>query len=109
MNIFVQTILPVIIAVVASSGFWAFVQKLSERKDVRIQMLIGLGHDRIISLGMKYIERGYITDAEYENLNVYLYKPYSKIGGNGSAKRVMDEVNRLPIRKVTYESEKEGN
>lgn len=36
---------------------------------------------------------------EYENLNDYLYAPYEKMGGNGSARRVMEEVRRLPIRK----------
>ena len=65
-------------------------------------MLIGLAHDRILYLGMQYIERGYITQDEYENLYEYLYKPYEKLGGNGSAKRVMTEVNKLPIRKSTY-------
>ena len=49
-------------------------------------------------LGMKYIERGWITKDEYENLYEYLYKPYAELGGNGSAKRVMDEVNKLEIR-----------
>ena len=33
-----------------------------------LKMLIGLAHDRIIYLGMAYIERGYITQDEYENL-----------------------------------------
>ena len=30
------------------------------------------------------------------------YKPYEKLGGNGSAKRIMTEVNKLPIHKSTY-------
>lgn len=49
------------------------------------QLLVGLAHDRIVYLGMKYIERGYITRDEYENLNDYLYVPYAAAGGNGSA------------------------
>ena len=58
-------------------------------------MIIGLGHDRIVYLGMKYLERGdWITQDEYENLYEYLYKPYAKLGGNGSAERIMDEVNK---------------
>ena len=63
-------------------------------------MLIGLGHDRIIYLGLCYIERGWVTQDEYENLNDYLYDPYSQLGGNGSAKKIIEEVNKLPIRKV---------
>lgn len=96
--IWVERILTIFAAVLASSGFWAWLQKRSERKDVRTRMLVGLGHDRIMWLGMKYIERGYITHDEYENLYEYLYKPYSEIGGNGSAKRIMGEVDKLPIR-----------
>ena len=61
-------------------------------------MLVGLAHDRIIHLGMVYIERGCITQDEYENLQVYLYEPYEEMGGNGSARRVMEEVRKLPIR-----------
>lgn len=53
-------------------------------------------------LGMSYIDRGWITQDEYENLHDYLYKPYEKMGGNGSAKKVMSEVNKLPIHKSTY-------
>jgi hypothetical protein len=95
-------IVTIVCAVIASSGFWAYIQKRNENKDVRSQMLIGLAHDRIVDLGMKYIERGYITQDEYENLNDYLYEPYKKMGGNGSAKRIMTEVNKLPIHKSSY-------
>jgi hypothetical protein len=100
MTPWIQTLITVICSVLASSGFWAVLQRRSERHDLQTQMLIGLGHDRITSLGMTYIERGSITQAEYENLNDYLYKPYSKLGGNGSAERIMKEVNKLPIRET---------
>ena len=76
--------------------------KHSERNDVKTEMLKGLAHDRIMYLGMGYIERGWITQDEYENLYEYLYKPYEKMGGNGSAKRVMNEVDKLPIRKADF-------
>lgn len=78
--------------------------KAAENKhnNLETQMLIGLAHDRIIYLGMTYIERGYITQDEYENLYEYLYKPYEKLGGNGSAKRIMTEVDQLAIHKLTY-------
>lgn len=99
-----QMIVTIICAVAASSGFWAYIQKRNERKDIKTQMLIGLAHDRIIYLGMSFIERGWISQDEYENLYEYLYKPYEQMGGNGSAKRVMTEVNKLPIHKSTYDS-----
>ena len=103
-----QMIVTIVCSVLASSGFWAFIQKKNENKDVKSQMLIGLAHDRIIFLGMAYIERGWINQDEYENLYDYLYKPYKKMGGNGSAERVMVEVNKLPIHKSTYQPQGGG-
>jgi hypothetical protein len=99
-----QMIVTIVCAVAASSGFWAFIQKRSESKDVKTQMLIGLGHDRIITLGRTYLKRvdengnPYITQEEYENLKDYLYKPYNQMGGNGSAERIMNEIEKLPIK-----------
>lgn len=107
MEPWMQMLLTIISSVLASSGLWAYVTKRTEKKDVKTQMLIGLGHDRIVYLGMRYIERGWITKDEYENLYDYLYKPYVSMGGNGSAKRIMIEVDRLPIQKSSYEIKKE--
>lgn len=98
MEPWLQMIITIVCSVLASSGFWAWIMKRSERKDIKTEMLIGLGHDRIVNLGSKYIERKSITLDEYENLYEYLYKPYKKMGGNGSAERIMNEVNKLPIR-----------
>ena len=98
--------LTIVASVLASSGFWAYLQHKSESKDVRSQMLIGLAHDRITHLGLNYIERGWITKDEYENLHDYLYVPYHKMGGNGSAERIMKEVASLPLRNSPY-TEKE--
>lgn len=100
-----EMVITIVCSVIASSGFWAYIQKKAEKKDVKTEMLIGLGHDRIIDLGMKYIDRGWITDDEYENLNDYLYSPYKKLGGNGSAERIMNEVNRLDIHRSNYGGE----
>lgn len=97
-----QMFLTIVGSVIASSGFWAFITRFTDRRDVKTQMLIGLGHDRIVYLGMTYIERGWISQDEYENLFEYLYKPYKRLGGNGSAKRIMDEVNKLQICKSKY-------
>ena len=95
-----QILIAVVTSVLASSGLWAFITRISEKKDVKTEMLVGLAHDRILFLGMAYIERGWITQDEYENLKDYLYTPYHKMGGNGSAERVMKEVDKLPIRRV---------
>lgn len=99
MEMWSQFILTILGSVLASSGLWAFFTKKTERKDTKTEMLIGLAHDRIMSLGMFYIERGWMTSDEYENLRTYLFEPYSKLGGNGSAARVMKEVDdKVEIR-----------
>lgn len=106
METWLQIILTVFSSVLASSGLWAYLTKRFERKDVKTKMLIGLAHDRILYLGLQYIERTWITQDEYENLYEYLYKPYADMGGNGSAKRIMIEIDKLPIRKSTYREDK---
>lgn len=98
MTPWIQIVITVFTSVLASSGLWAYLAHRTDRRDAKTQMLVGLAHDRILYLGTSYIERGYISNDEYENLHDYLYKPYQKIGGNGSAERVMNEVNRLPTR-----------
>ena len=95
----IPAISAIVVAALTSGGLGALVAKRADKNDAERKMLVGLAHDRIIHLGMVYIERGYVTQDEYENLNDYLYAPYEKMGGNGSAKRVIEEVRRLPIRK----------
>ena len=76
-----QIIITIVCTVLASSGFWLLIERYLDLKDVRTKLLIGIGHDRIITLGMMYIERGWITKDEFENLYDYLYIPYQKAGG----------------------------
>lgn len=92
-------------AVMGSSGFWTLMQKKAEKESEEKEknsasnkMLRGLGHEKIMERGMMYIERGWITSSEYEDLYAYLYEPYTALGGNGSAKKVMDEIKKLPLR-----------
>ena len=101
----VETVLTVLCAVIASSGFWAWLSNRNNKKSASTQMILGLGHDRIIYLCEKYIERGWISSDEYENLNMYLFEPYTKMGGNGTAKRLMAIVDNLPTKEVKYTSE----
>lgn len=92
-----EMVVAIIVAALGSTGLWSFVSSRKKKNTAERDLLIGLAHDRIIYLGMKYIERGSITRDEYENLNDYLYKPYEGAGGNGSAKRVMEGVRKLPL------------
>lgn len=105
MEPWLQMLVTVFSAVLASSGLWAYMMKRLEKNDVKSEMLLGLAHDRIMYLGSIYIEQGYITYDAYENLHKYLYGPYEKMGGNGSAKHIMEEIDKLPIRKSNYGEE----
>ena len=110
-NIFEMAV-TVLCAVFASSGFWAYMisrrdkkREAREKDNVNTRMTMGLGHDRIISLCEKYIDRGWVTSEEYENLRVWLYEPYEEMGGNGTAKRLMAIVDNLPVKVIEYTSD----
>lgn len=101
---FFQLVLTFISAIVASSGFWMYLDKkrgMKERKDPKNRLLMGLAHDRILYLGISYIKRGSITQDEYENVHC-LYDPYREMEGNGSASRIMCEVEKLPIKEGKF-------
>ena len=97
MEPWLQMIVSIVLAIFASTGFWSYLQNRNNETSSQSRMLVGLGHDRIVYLGMKYIERGSISHDEYENLETYLYEPYKALGGNGSADRIMEQVRKLPL------------
>lgn len=98
METWLAIVLTAAASVGASSGFWAYLQTKDSRKSATTQLLLGLGHDRIVFLGMSYVDRGWITKDEYEDFIKYLYTPYTAFGGNGLAEKVVQEVKKLPIR-----------
>lgn len=111
-----ESIVALILAVFASTGFWTFLtsrfsnhdkkrkdlenelEELKKSVDLQSRMLKGLGHDRIVYLGNEYLSRKSITKDEYENLHDYLFDPYKNLGGNGTAEKVMREVEKLPLK-----------
>lgn len=108
MNTWVQTIVTVVCSVFASSGLWAFVatvidnrKKKVDSEDERIEviekMVRGLAHAKIIEVGKHYLEQSRITLDDLNEFNHYLYCPYSAMGGNGYAKKVAEEVNKIPL------------
>ena len=96
-----QIIITIFTSVLASSGLWAF---LGSRLDRRIErhsaekdLLLGIAHIEMVFFGMQYINRGWITKDEYDTLQD-LYKPYKKLGGNGSGTKIINEVEKLPLK-----------
>lgn len=92
-----QILLTAVVTVTASSGFWTYVNRKDERKTMNDKLVMGLAYDKIIGMGMSYIERGWITKDEYEDYRKYLYEPYKALGGNGVTERIMGEVTNLPL------------
>lgn len=97
MDTLVQTIVAVVVAVLGSNGLWAWLQSRSKAKSARDRMLLGLGHAEIFRTAEKYIQRNGITTDELEDLEKYLYKPYSELGGNGTAASIVEKCKQLPI------------
>ncbi len=97
MEFWIQIILSIFASVLASSGLWAFLSSRFDKRDAEREILIGIGHIEIVFFGMQYIDRGWITQDEYDNL-CEMYEPYVKIGGNGSGTKIMKEVEKLPIK-----------
>jgi hypothetical protein len=95
-----QIVITAITAVAASSGFWAFINRKRNVGSLTRQLLIGLAHDRIVTLSLEFIHRGWVTQEEHENLCVFLVNPYQLMGGDGSVSRLMDDVNKLPIKAI---------
>lgn len=110
MEPWLQNLIMIVGTVLASSGFWAWLNNRQSKKeakknkeDPQSRILMGLARDRIITQSLHYINRGWISDDEYGDLNKYLYEPYVELGGNGTAKRLMDEVKKLPIKHISYD------
>jgi hypothetical protein len=101
--------LPVVLSsasgIIASSGFWAQVQRKDRTKNATTRLMMGLAYNQITKLGVEYIERGWITQDEYEEYLKYYLEPYKALGGNGVAERIAAEVATLPLRSHSKYSE----
>lgn len=97
MSTIIISIITAIGGVFSANGLWAYLSAKSNKHNELNQMLVGLGHSRICELCEKYIIRGYITQDEYEDLVDYIYTPYKKLGGNGTAEKMVQEVEKLPM------------
>ena len=91
----------IVTSLITSQGLWTHLSEKCQKDSAESELLRGLAHTRIMSLCEKYIDRGWITPEEYEDLITYLYHPYLELGGNGTVKKMVDnEINRLPIHHI---------
>ena len=102
-----QTIITSVITALTSSGFVSLILYFLQRRDRRkekeesmesaqAKMLLGLGHDRILSITDRLVKRGAITLKEKRNLE-YLWKPYSSLHGNGDCEIGYKACQQLPV------------
>lgn len=96
-DILVQVIVPIVVGLLASSGLWAILAKKMNTKSADHDLLMGLAHDRIMSKGKEYLDRGWLTIDEYSDFKQYLYEPYAEGGGNGTGAHMMALIDKLPI------------
>lgn len=94
----IDLLVTILITLIGSSGFWLFLDKKRELRTQTRKLIMGIAYDRITTLCMHYIVRGYVTQDEYENLDQYLFNPYKELGGDGLAIRLKREVDDLPIK-----------
>jgi hypothetical protein len=101
------TLITAVVAGLTGSGITGLIQFFITRHDRRItkkenadsaqsMMLLGLGHDKILSLTDQFVNRGGITLKEKRNLD-YLYKPYVRLNGNGDCKIGYDACQELEV------------
>ena len=98
METWIPLVLTSIGSIAASSGFWTYVMRKDQSKNAVTQLMMGMAYEYITSHGVGYIQRGWISMDELEELSNYYFDPYKALGGNGVAERVMGEVKRLPLR-----------
>ena len=87
---------PAVTAILGGSGVWVWAKTITERNDSEDRLLLQVARNQLVSQGRKYIDRGYITMDEYEEYESE-YDIYSRLGGNGLARRVFKQVDELPI------------
>ena len=107
-----QMAVTIFCTVLSSTGLWAFVASKQKASDASSRLVLGLAHEAIISQGVRYINRGYITFDEYEDFMKYLCEPYATFGGNGMADKIIDQVKKLDVvsmAHVKYSRKKEHN
>lgn len=102
-----QTIITAVITALTSSGFVSLILYFLQRRDrqkekeesiesAQAKMLLGLGHDRILSITDRLVKRGAITLKEKRNLE-YLWKPYNSLHGNGDCKIGYEACQQLSV------------
>ncbi len=93
-----ELVIAVLVSFIASGGFWQYVLHKDKGKSATTRLMMGLAYDKIMFLGMHYIERGWISKDEFEDFQKYFFEPYKELGGNGVAEKMMTSIGNLPLK-----------
>ena len=102
-----ETLTAVIVAVFASSGFWALIttvytrkqdEKAHKRGDIDIikAALLSVLYDKLYERSMRLLRVGQTTVEDRENIH-QLLTPYEQLGGDGLIHDLVDRVDELPL------------
>lgn len=93
-----------IIGYILTGGIAAGVMKILDtliahrlqKNDVTKSALLALLHDRLYSACGYYLDRGWCGAEDKRNLE-YMFRPYEKLGGNGTCKAMYNQCMALPM------------
>lgn len=69
----------------------------TKRQIVMEEALCAMLHERIVRFCERLLIIGYVTADDLKELD-YLYNPYRALGGNGTAEKLYNKVQQLPLR-----------
>lgn len=73
------------------------IKQVAKKEAVDISYFLDSEKTRIIKWCKDYLEKGYMTNDEWQALN-HLYNNYHALGGNGEAEASFDKAKSLPVR-----------
>lgn len=74
-----------------------YVQQVDIAEKHKMDLIISSYRYRLSQLCRLYLNRGWMSTDEYEQLNEF-YHLYTSLGGNGEAKKFYDKASQLPIK-----------
>ena len=101
--------LGVVFGAVTGAGSWAVAHLWQRQKKQQTQQeamkdgMLALMHDRIFSVYADCRAKGYATVEDIRNLE-YLYRPYHKLGGNGTGTELYERIKKMPPEPVENDS-----
>lgn len=94
-----EVLVAVVSVIFGSSGAWTYFQARRSKDDTRDKLLKGIAYNVIISQAKHHLAHGEITASEFTDIYNAVYIHYKQMGGNGTAERLMKELEKLPLNK----------